>query len=193
MGPVLNSEKDDVAFTLCRTDETRGFFASDRNVSGKQYQVFKVKIYGSIIQVSGVSGSSDTESNKQVVQEKTEKSKTTDESAGKTTEKTVTEETPKTVTEQVNPGQTQPEIIFRVQFKASAKSLGAFSVTVNGRQYKTYEYFYKGAYRYTIGEFGTLDEALKLNQECKKKEYPDSFVVAFRGSERVLDPQVFKK
>ena len=129
------------------------------------------------------------EGNKNIPETNVITSKTTD----KTIDKTKTEETAKPVTVKTESEPTESEIIFRVQFKASAKSLGSFNVTVNGKQYKTYEYFYKGAYRYTIGEFKTLEEALKLNQDCKKKDYPDAFVIAFKGSERVLDPQVFKK
>jgi hypothetical protein len=186
MGSKLNSPKDDVAFTLSRIDETQGFFASDRNVSGKQYQVFRVKMYGDI-RLLNQDQPTEKENKTQIVEEGTknipETTIITPKTSDKTIDKTKTEETEKPT----------PEIIFRVQFKASPKSLGSFNVVVNGQQYKTYEYFYKGAYRYTIGEYTNLDEALKLNQDCKKKDYPEAFVVAFRGSERVLDPQVFKK
>ena len=48
----MNSEKDDIAFILNGNDETQGFIASDRNVSGKQYQIFRVKITGDIESLS---------------------------------------------------------------------------------------------------------------------------------------------
>jgi hypothetical protein len=186
LGPKLNSAKDDVAFVLSRIDETQGFFASDRNVSGKQYQVFRVKMYGDI-RLPGQDQPTEKESKTEIIEEGAkdipEATVITQKTPDKTEDKPKIEETEKTV----------QEIIFRVQFKASPKSLGSFNVVVNGQQYKTYEYFYKGAYRYTIGEFTNLDEANKLNQECRKKDYTEAFVVAFRGSERVLDPQVFKK
>jgi hypothetical protein len=186
LGQPLNSEKDDVAFVLSRVDETQGFFATDRNVSGKQYQIFKVKMYGNIRLLSQdkpIESETTTQALEEGTKDVPEATVITSKTTDKTNDKTEAEETEKP----------NPEILFRVQFKASPKSLGSFNVLVNDQQYKTYEYFYKGAYRYTIGEFETLEEALKLNQDCKKKDYPDAFVVAFRGSERVIDPQVFKR
>jgi hypothetical protein len=177
LGTALNSEKDDVAFVLNRNNETQGFFASDRNVSGKQYQIFKVKIPANIdILVQG--------------QQPEIITKETSDQTGKKAKDEVIEKPVIVPTESVRKN---PEIIFRIQFRASSKSLGSFNVTINGQEYKTFEYYYKGAYRYTIGEFENLSDAIKLNQVCKKKDYPEAFVVALRGSERVLDPQVFKQ
>lgn len=199
MGPTLNSAKDDVAFVLSRNDETQGFFASDRNVSGKQYQVFSVKMHGDINIPSRIQQPVVSESKTQILEEGeeikkiTEKPVITEKAPEKSIEKTTTEQTEKAEIVPVQSEQIKPEIVFRVQFKASAKSLGSFKVVVSGKEYQTFEYYYKGAYRYTIGEFEKLEDALELNQECRKQGYADAFVTAFRGSERVLDPQVFKK
>jgi N-acetylmuramoyl-L-alanine amidase len=48
------------------------------------------------------------------------------------------------------------------------------------------EYFHDGTYKYTTGNFETLDEAVNLQNKLRKnKKYKDAFVVAFRGEERI--------
>lgn len=84
------------------------------------------------------------------------------------------------------------EIEFRVQIVSSIKPRESRKIKVGENTYDSYEYLYKGAYRYTIGHFKSLDDAIKLQAECRKLGYKEAFVVAFRGNERVLDPSVFK-
>ncbi len=184
MGPQLNSEKNDVAFVLSRIDETQGFFASDRNDSEKKYQIFRVKMSDDIDFLSQ-DQAPESESQTQTL---IDTLKTSD----KTIDKAKIEETGQSVIVQAESEQTKPEIIFRVQFKTSAKSLGSFNIVIDGKEYKAFEYVYKGAYRYTIGEFEKLEDAKLLDQSCKLKGYSDAFVAAFKGSERILDPQVLK-
>jgi len=208
MGPTLNSAKDDVAFTLSRIDEIQGFFASDRNVTGKQYQLFKVKINGDI-KLLYQDQPPENESITKLIEGETIDLPETDTITSKisdiTIDKTKTEETEKTIIDTAESEQTKPvveneieeqdnqKIIFKVQFKTSDSPLESFNVVINDRVYNAFEYYYKGAYRYTIGEFEKLDDAIKLLKECRKNNYSDAFVVAFRGLERILDPQVFQK
>jgi hypothetical protein len=83
-------------------------------------------------------------------------------------------------------------IIYRVQILASEKPSGSYSVTVAGKNFKTFEYLYKGAYRTTVGEFGTLAEAVKLQNECRHNGFSQAFVVAFKNNIRSTDPALFK-
>jgi len=78
---------------------------------------------------------------------------------------------------------------YRVQFKASTKSLGKFKVTISGKEYTTFEYFYKGAYRYTIGSFPDARSAVELQNKCRGAGYKDAFIAAFRGDERAVNPR----
>jgi len=84
------------------------------------------------------------------------------------------------------------DIVFKVQIISSMVPSGSYAVWVNHKKYYTREYFYKGAYRYTIGEFDNVEDALKLKALCRQQGYPQAFVAAFRHNKRVLDPVVFK-
>lgn len=85
------------------------------------------------------------------------------------------------------------QVIFRVQIQSSSQARSQPSVTISGASYPTWEYYYKGAYRITVGEFSTVDEALSFRAQCKSSGFNQAFVAAFRGNERETDPSVFKK
>jgi hypothetical protein len=72
------------------------------------------------------------------------------------------------------------------------KSKGTFEITVNEKKYTTSEYFYLGAFRYTIGEFSTLKPAAELQNICRKYGQPQAFVVAFKNNVRSNDLKLFK-
>jgi hypothetical protein len=84
------------------------------------------------------------------------------------------------------------EIIYRVQITASTKPVGSQKFSVAGKDYDSFEYFYQGGYRTTIGEFSTLTEATKLQSLCRKNGYSQAFVVAFKNNIRSTDPKLFK-
>jgi len=82
-----------------------------------------------------------------------------------------------------------PEIIsFRVQFamysKAQPVNSKIFSCIDNVKMY-----FHGGSYKYTSGDFNTMDEALKYQKELIAKGYKDAFVVAFKGKERITNEE----
>jgi hypothetical protein len=83
-------------------------------------------------------------------------------------------------------------VIYRVQFISSTKPQSNNQIIVNGKSYNTYEYFYLGAYRYTIGEFRTLAPAIELQNTCRRSVYPQAFVAAFKNNTRSLDLKLFK-
>jgi hypothetical protein len=84
-------------------------------------------------------------------------------------------------------------VIFRIQIMTGGTEKTSPTVTINNQEYETFAYYYKGAYRYCIGSFYSLEEALRLRSESRKSGYPDAFVAAFRNGERVTDPSVFRR
>ena len=85
------------------------------------------------------------------------------------------------------------QVVFRVQILSSSKVNSNPSVTIAGTRYSTFEYFYKGAYRITVGQFNTVQEASSFRSKCKNSGFSQAFVAAFRGQERETDPAVFKR
>ena len=84
-------------------------------------------------------------------------------------------------------------IVYRVQFSASMKSRGSFEITIGGKKYNTFEYMYNSAYRSCAGEFSTSAAAGSLQKQLKQEGYPDAFIIATRGKERLTDPSLFGK
>ncbi len=83
-------------------------------------------------------------------------------------------------------------VVYRVQFLTTTKARKENQIIINNTTYKTYEYFYLNAYRYTIGEFTTLAPAKELQRICQKSGYPQAFVAAFKNETRSLDLTLFK-
>ncbi len=84
-------------------------------------------------------------------------------------------------------------VVFRVQIISSSGPNSNPSVTISGTRYSTLEYFYKGAYRVTVGEFELVQDASNFRTRCRNAGYSQAFVAAFRGNERETDPSVFRK
>ena len=83
-------------------------------------------------------------------------------------------------------------VIYRVQFASTTTPKGSYAITIAGNRYKTWEYFYLGAYRSTAGEFKTLKEAVDFREKLRKAGYPQAFVAAFRNNVRDLDPNLLR-
>ena len=88
---------------------------------------------------------------------------------------------------------TREKVIYRVQCTSSMKAKGSKKTTIGGKEYETYEYFYKGAWRVTIGEFDNLEDAITLRMQCRSSGYNQAFVVAFKNGVRSLDMNLFKR
>jgi hypothetical protein len=82
-------------------------------------------------------------------------------------------------------------VLYRVQILASNKPKKEKTVIINGESYNLWEYFYLGAYRYSIGEFRTLQPAIELQKVCRQS-YPQAFVAAFKNDTRSIDVKTFK-
>ncbi len=76
------------------------------------------------------------------------------------------------------------EIFFRVQFatytQRKAPNSPEFSKLTDVRYY-----LQSGIYKYTCGNFTTMEEALKSQQEVQKLGFKDAFVVAFKNEQRI--------
>ncbi len=83
-------------------------------------------------------------------------------------------------------------VVYRVQILTTGKSKPGYTIPIANKNYSTYEYFYKDAYRIAIGEFSTLAEAKKFQNECRQNGFPQAFVVAFKNNIRSTDPELFK-
>jgi hypothetical protein len=66
-------------------------------------------------------------------------------------------------------------------------------VSIEGKPHSTFEYYYKGAYRITVGDFVDLNEANAFRTKCKNSGFTQAWVAAFRGNKRETDPSVFRK
>lgn len=84
------------------------------------------------------------------------------------------------------------QVVFRIQILSHSKANTQPTVTISGSTHSTWEYYYKGAYRITVGEFLELKDALAFRTKCKASGYNQAFVAAFRGNERETDSSVFK-
>ncbi|MDT8401361.1 MAG: hypothetical protein RQ743_06680 [Bacteroidales bacterium] len=83
-------------------------------------------------------------------------------------------------------------VIYRVQILASTIKGVEYNISVKGRAYDTYEYFYQGAWRITVGEFSRLGDAVEFRKACREAGFDQAFVVAFKNGVRSLDPELFR-
>ena len=83
-------------------------------------------------------------------------------------------------------------VIYRIQLISSTKPKGSYPIKIDGKEYMSWEYYYKGAYRTTVGELKTLAEARAFQSKCRQSGFPQAFAVVFVGDERSLDPALFR-
>lgn len=75
-------------------------------------------------------------------------------------------------------------IIYKVQFMSASQRVPMVSDKFKGLK-DVGEYQDGAAYKYTAGEFKTIDEALKYRAEMQTKGYKDCFVVKFKDGKRM--------
>lgn len=83
-------------------------------------------------------------------------------------------------------------IIYRVQIISTSKPKKEKEITLAGKNYSLFEYFYKGAYRYCIGEYPTPQAAVELRKLARETSYSQAFLVVFRNNKRALSQNSFK-
>lgn len=84
------------------------------------------------------------------------------------------------------------DVVFRVQIISSLYENSFPAVLIEGSSFNTYEYFYMGSFRITVGKFESLEEANTFRLKCLNSGFKQAFVAAFRGGKRETDPSVFK-
>jgi hypothetical protein len=84
-------------------------------------------------------------------------------------------------------------VVFRVQIISSLYENSFPTVIIEGQSYGTYQYFYMGSYRITVGKFESLKKANEFKIKCLNSGFKQAFVAAFRGDTRVTDPSVYKQ
>jgi N-acetylmuramoyl-L-alanine amidase len=91
----------------------------------------------------------------------------------------------------VKPDSVAQEIFFRVQFATSSKqkSLNSpdFKALADIRMYQQ-----NNIYKYTSGNFTTLEDAVKQQAEVQSKGFKDAFVVAFLNEQRISPSEAVK-
>lgn len=73
-------------------------------------------------------------------------------------------------------------IVFKVQILASDVKLAANNKKLKGLETEFYQE--KKLYKYTVGSFKTFEEANRKRKEVSGR-FPDAFVIAFRGSQKI--------
>jgi N-acetylmuramoyl-L-alanine amidase len=79
-------------------------------------------------------------------------------------------------------------ISYRVQFALYTESKPVDSKIFSGID-NVKMYFHGGSYKYTTGDFSTMEAALQRRKEMIAKGYKDAFVVAFKGKERITNDE----
>ncbi len=114
----------------------------------------------------------------------------TPESKPTTSEKELATKTEKPVKPVMNDN--ADDVVYRVQFLSSITPKGKYQIKVNSKKYDTFEYYYLGEYRYTVGEFSTFAPAVEFQRTCRRSGFPQAFIVAFKNNVRSTDPSLFK-
>ena len=210
LNDAINTRDDELAFTINRKDNNIAFYTT-RTRSGKyRTQLYIMDLYRGIPVKDGQNlsetllaladpGEVSPSHNKSVLATKSQEVTVESASTPKPAPTSVTPEVKKETETRTEPTPTKPvpdiiknEVVYRVQILANTKPAGSQTITVAGKNYRSFEYLYKGGYRTTIGEFNTLTEAMKLQSVCRKNGYDQAFVVAFKNNVRSTDPELFK-
>jgi N-acetylmuramoyl-L-alanine amidase len=76
------------------------------------------------------------------------------------------------------------QILFRVQIFQSDERMRLSNSQFKGRT-DVWEYRWNNSWKYTVGSYNLLEDAVKLQAEMKRAGFSDAFVVAFRNNERI--------
>jgi hypothetical protein len=208
----INTENDDIAFSIDKTDGRSAFYTTRQKSGNGEMQLYKVTLKQMVVDNNPLSISfiyngkplhkteiAAIKTSEQVKPPEKEtvitvpaevKKETKVEAKKKAVVPATKSPADKAVT--INPGNKVPEelkdvVVYRIQFLTTTKPRKENQIVINGVSYTTYEYFYRGAYRYTVGEFTTLSSAAELQNLCRKSGYTQAFAAAFKNNVRVVD------
>lgn len=213
----INSGDDDIAFSIDKTDGKSAFYTKKQKSGKGEMQLFKVVLKQEMAD-NQPSSISDIYNGKpapepelvavKTVEEAKPEEKNPDKNAPPEVKKEVKAEERKTPSQPVSspgaakvviikptgaiPDELKDVVVYRVQFLSTNKPRKENQIVINGVAYKTFEYSYLNAYRYSVGEFTTLPPAKELQAILKKAGYPQAFIAAFKNDLRSLDLTSFK-
>jgi hypothetical protein len=208
----VNTKFDDVAFTVNRKDGKSAFYTVKQKSGKRSLQLYMVTI-NSNNAPKNLSNLSQLFTNPGLLKIKLQENITASADEPINKQEVKTAEIPvikAAVTEppaQIKPARSKVEpakavtsgtsekkdvVVYRVQFLSSNTAKGSYQITINGKNYSTFEYFYSGGYRTCIGEFSTPASAIGLQTICRKSGYSQAFVAAFKNNVRTTDPALFK-
>jgi hypothetical protein len=199
---VINTSDDDLAFTLSRLDGKSAFFTRRYNSGSTtsarliritfrdQYALNRLTYLSNAFKYLAQSGLNADETiitttEKQADVIKAEQKPVT-EPVQQQKISDVPQEPGKKAIEIVAPP--SDVIVYRVQFLSSSKPSGKNEFSVAGKNYKTFEYLFNGAYRLCAGNFSSPLQASDLQKKMKQAGYADAFVVAFKNNIRSTEP-----
>jgi len=219
LSPQINSENDDVAFTISKMDGKTAFYTKKQKSGKVEMQLFRVTLREEVadsnlltisfifhgkpmLKTSLITAYTVTQVNPVEVEPSMTEPEITVAMETLPEKKSVIEPEPKfkppeskieTIKPVISvPAESKDIVIYRVQILSGNKPQGNNQIIVNGESYNTYEYRYLGENRYTIGEFSTLSLAVKLQNALRQSGQKQAFVVAFKNNIRSLDPALFK-
>ncbi len=184
LGEPINSTGTDIAFTVSKEDNGLALFSSNRNLYKKKFQVFYAILKTGNQYLVGDYISESEDAFKEIIVEKPVKKEVVQEKDNAIVPVKEVKEVPEVKEDLIE---------FRIQISSSQKSLASSTVKVNGENYSVGEYFYKGAYRQTVGNFNDFAQATEFQRKCRASGHNGAFVVAFKNNERTLDKNVFVK
>jgi N-acetylmuramoyl-L-alanine amidase len=83
----------------------------------------------------------------------------------------------------------EPAVVsFRVQFALFTEAKPVDSKIFSGID-NVKMYFHGGSYKYTSGDFSTMEAAQQRRKELIAKGYKDAFIVAFKGKDRITNDE----
>jgi len=198
---VINTSDDDLAFTLSRLDGKTAFFTRRRTSGSTSVRLIKV-VFRDQYALNRLTYLSNAF--KYLARAESNTDETVTATAGKQADLMPAEQKPVTRPVQQQkisdvPGEPAKQavglvaagsdvIVYRVQFLTSSKSHGKDEISVAGKQYETFEYFYNGAYRLCAGNFSSSSMAFDLQKKMKQTGYSDAFVVTFKNNVRSTEP-----
>ena len=214
LGPKINTQNDDIAFCIDRNDGRSAFYTRRPVADKGNMQLFSVTVRKIVVDNNPLSISyiyngkpaakaeltadipkevpptaRDTvKATAAPVKKESEQKKPLPQPSRKSPEARVV--TIKTTS--VVPAALKDVVVYRVQFLTTTDPRKENQIIINGVSYKTFEYFYMGAYRYTIGEFTSIGPARELQSLCRKSGFSGAFVAAFKNDTRSLDLSLFK-
>jgi hypothetical protein len=205
----INTVNDDIAFTIDRQDGRTAFFTIRKKSNGNDLQLRRItlsqeKIDNTPLTIAYIFNGKPGQKPELVAEKPAEPAKAAPavvKQEPKAEEKKAADQ-PAAPTQQAKvviikntselPEELKNKVIYRIQFMSTGKQRMEKKIVINGVSYKTYEYFYLNLYRYTIGEYTSLQQAKDLQVVVRKAGYPDAFVAAFKNDMRSLDLTLFK-